>query len=140
MNMSHTSVCRELGTRCGTPFSPDFCSNGCTAYCSIVEQGRQVPEAKLLAAEAEAAAAAAAAVQHRGEVARLRAELDGLNRQLEQTCTLRLQPSDASDSQVCLCGAPSLFTPHSEELPDVTQMQTLLHLCMHICRNGTGVV
>ena len=30
----------------------------------------------------------------------LRGELDALNRQLEATCTLRLQPRDASDSQV----------------------------------------
>ena len=33
-------------------------------------------------------------------MASLRSELDKLNRQLEQTCTLRLQPHDTSDSQV----------------------------------------
>ncbi len=61
-----------------------------------------MPEAHLLAARAEAKAAAEAAHKHKGEVGRLRAELDSLNRQLEQTCTLRLQPSDALDSQVLL--------------------------------------
>ncbi len=60
-----------------------------------------MPEAQLVAARAEAKASVEAAHVHRDEVARLRAELDGLNRQLEQTCTLRLQPSDALDSQVC---------------------------------------
>lgn len=59
-----------------------------------------MPEAHLLAARAEAKAAAEVAHKHKAEVGRLRAELDSLNRQLEQTCTLRLQPSDALDSQV----------------------------------------
>ncbi len=63
-------------------------------------QGGSVPEAHMLAARAEAKAAAEAAHKYKAEVVRLRAELDGLNRQLEQTCTLRLQPSDALDSQV----------------------------------------
>ena len=57
-------------------------------------------EAALQAAQAEAAAARRAAREHAAEVASLRSELDRLNRQLEQTCTLRLQPHDASDSQV----------------------------------------
>lgn len=62
-------------------------------------QAGMVPEAVLTTARAEAAAAAEAARGHAAEVARLRGELDGLNRQLEATCTLRLQPRDASDSQ-----------------------------------------
>lgn len=56
-------------------------------------------QAALQAAQAEAAAAKRAAHEHASEVAALRSELDKLNRQLEQTCTLRLQLHDASDSQ-----------------------------------------
>lgn len=65
-----------------------------------VMQGEPVSAAALQAAQAEAAAARRAAQEHAAEVASLRSELDRLNRQLEQTCTLRLQPHDASDSQV----------------------------------------
>ena len=72
---------------------------GGDSCCGCGAKGSKVPEAHLLAAKAEAKSAAEAAHKHRGEVSRLRAELDGLNRQLEQTCTLRLQPSDALDSQ-----------------------------------------
>ncbi len=57
-------------------------------------------ETALQAAQAEAIAAKRAAREHAAQVATLRSELDKLNRQLEQTCTLRLQPHDASDSQV----------------------------------------
>lgn len=63
-------------------------------------QGKEMSQAALQAAQAEATAAKRAAREHVSEVAALRSELDKLNRQLEQTCTLRLQPHDASDSQV----------------------------------------
>ena len=59
----------------------------------------------LQAAQAEAIAAKRAAREHAAQVAILRSELDKLNRQLEQTCTLRLQPHDASDSQVLYSNA-----------------------------------
>ena len=65
-----------------------------------VTQGQPMSAAALQAAQAEAAAARRAAQEHAAEVSSLRSELDRLNRQLEQTCTLRLQPNDASDSQV----------------------------------------
>ena len=42
-------------------------------------------------------------------MASLRSELDRLNRQLEQTCTLRLHPHDASDSQVTHLSLLSLY-------------------------------
>ena len=63
-------------------------------------QGGQASQTALQAAQAEALAAKRAAREHAAQVAALRSELDKLNRQLEQTCTLRLQPHDASDSQV----------------------------------------
>ena len=71
-----------------------------SAVQACVVQGKMVSEADLQAARAEASAATAAAREHAAEVAQLRAELDKLNRQLEQTCTLRLQPCDGADSQV----------------------------------------
>ena len=64
---------------------------GGDSCCGCGAKGSKVPEAHLLAAKAEAKSAAEAAHKHRGEVSRLRAELDGLNRQLEQTCTLDSQ-------------------------------------------------
>ncbi len=67
----------------------------------LVQDG-QMSQTALQAAQAEAIAAKRAAREHAAQVATLRSELDKLNRQLEQTCTLRLQPHDASDSQV-LC-------------------------------------
>ena len=63
-------------------------------------QGGQTSQTALQAAQAEALAAKRIAREHAAQVASLRSELDKLNRQLEQTCTLRLQPHDASDSQV----------------------------------------
>ncbi len=68
--------------------------------CEAAMQGGQASQTALQAAQAEALAAKRAAREHAAQVAALRSELDKLNRQLEQTCTLRLQPHDASDSQV----------------------------------------
>lgn len=73
--------------------------------CTAVMQGGQASQAALQAAQAEALAAKRASREHAAEVAALRSELDRLNRQLEQTCTLRLQPHDASDSQVTTTGS-----------------------------------
>ena len=67
---------------------------------ACLEQNGKVSQTELAAAQSEARAHAAAAQRHRAEVVQLRLELEALNRQLEQTCTLRLQPRDVSDSQV----------------------------------------
>ena len=73
--------------------------------CTAAMQGGQASQAAVQAAQAEALAAKRASLEHIAEVAALRSELDKLNRQLEQTCTLRLQPHDASDSQVTATGS-----------------------------------